>query len=103
MFSESKVRWREWVEWYLKQNAVRSFAFDVTTAASTKTPTTAPKVNDDIDDNENNMTMIMKTTMTPIIADSRCSLYTITVPKFAISQSDANSTVLIPYDIKSLT
>ena len=27
----------------------------------------------------------------------------ITVPKFAISQSEANSTVLISYDIKSLT
>ena len=27
----------------------------------------------------------------------------LTVPKFAISQSDANSTVLISYDIKSLT
>ena len=30
-------------------------------------------------------------------------LYVITVPKFAISQSEANFTVLISYDIKSLT
>ena len=46
------MRRREWVEWYLKQNAFRSFACDVTTAASTKTPTTAQKVNDNDDDNE---------------------------------------------------
>ena len=31
------------------------------------------------------------------------TVYLFTVPKFAISQSEANSTVLISYDIKSLT
>ena len=32
-----------------------------------------------------------------------CTVNPFTVPKFAISQSEANSTVLIYYDIKSLT
>ena len=37
----------------------------------------------------------------PVLVRNLFSL--ITVPKFAISQSEANSTVLISYDIKSLT
>ena len=35
--------------------------------------------------------------------NQRMLILIITVPKFAISQSEANSTVLISYDIKSLT
>ena len=35
--------------------------------------------------------------------NQRMLILIITLPKFAISQSEANSTVLISYDIKSLT
>ena len=40
---------------------------------------------------------------TKLLSIQNVMFFQITVPKFAISQSEANSTVLISYDIKSLT